>query len=119
VSRPAGRPLVLPAAQVVGGALPTGSLGEWLPTERLLGPSGPNDVGCRCIGVDTEPCSAGGVSLGRTAAWFAADGCGSATCEPLWTASTGGSAVSGGPAVSGGQLYVGTADGQVMAYGLP
>ena len=45
---------------------------------------------------------------------FAAAGCGSATCEPLWTAS-----VSGGPAVSGGQLYVGTADGQVIAYGLP
>ena len=26
---------------------------------------------------------------------------------------------SGGPTVSGGQLYVGTADGQVIAYGLP
>jgi outer membrane protein assembly factor BamB len=53
---------------------------------------------------------------------FTAAGCGSATCEPLWTASTastGSSAVSGGPAVSGGQLYVGTADGQVVAYGLP
>lgn len=50
---------------------------------------------------------------------FAAAGCGSATCEPLWTASTGSSAGSGGPAVSGGQLYVGTADGQVIAYGLP
>jgi outer membrane protein assembly factor BamB len=50
---------------------------------------------------------------------FAAAGCGSATCEPLWTASTGSSAVSGRPAVSGGQLYVGTADGQVIAYGLP
>jgi hypothetical protein len=33
---------------------------------------------------------------------FAVAGCGSATCEPLWTASTGSSAVSGGPAVSGG-----------------
>ena len=44
---------------------------------------------------------------------FAAAGCGSATCEPLWTTSTGSSAV------SGGQLYVGTADGQVIAYGLP
>jgi outer membrane protein assembly factor BamB len=29
------------------------------------------------------------------------------------------SAVSGGPAVSDGQLYVGTADGQVIANGLP
>jgi hypothetical protein len=48
---------------------------------------------------------------------FAAAGCGSATCEPPWTASAGNSAVSGGPAVSGGQ--VGTADGQVIAYGLP
>jgi hypothetical protein len=28
-------------------------------------------------------------------------------------------AVSGGPAVSRGQFYVGTADGQVIAYGLP
>jgi hypothetical protein len=28
-------------------------------------------------------------------------------------------AVSGGPAVSRGQLYVGTADGRVIAYGLP
>ena len=27
--------------------------------------------------------------------------------------------VSGGPAVRGGQLYVGTADGQVIPYGLP
>ena len=50
---------------------------------------------------------------------FTAAGCGSATCEALWTAGTGSSAVSGGPAVSGGQLYVGTADGQVIAYGLP
>ena len=40
-------------------------------------------------------------------------GCGSAACEPLWTASSGSSAV------SGGQLYVGTADGQIIAYGLP
>jgi hypothetical protein len=64
-----------------------------------------------------RPAVAGGVvfpgSDGGALHAFAAAGCGSAACEPLWTASTGSSAV------SGGQLYGGTADGQVVAYGLP
>ncbi len=62
-------------------------------------------------------------------------GCSWATAFPIWTAttgvelgvqqaeaggvaSTGSSAVSGASAVSGGQLYVGTAEGHVIAYGL-
>jgi len=51
---------------------------------------------------------------------FDAAGCGAGvtTCEPLWSASTG-SSVTGAPAVSGGRLYVGTADGRLLAYGLP
>jgi outer membrane protein assembly factor BamB len=75
------------------------------------------------VELGVQPAVAGGVVFTRfgrrCTACVAAAGCGSATCEPLWTASTGSSAVSGGPAVSGGQLYVGTADGQVIAYGLP
>lgn len=40
------------------------------------------------------------------------------TCDPLWSASTG-SGITGAPAVSNGQLYVGTSDGRLVAYGLP
>ena len=71
--------------------------------------------------ISDQPAVAGGVVFtgwgdGSVHA-FAAAGCGSATCSPLWSASTG-SAISGAPAVSNGQLYVGTQDGRVVAYGL-
>lgn len=46
---------------------------------------------------------------------FPAAGCGAATCTPLWSVETG-SAITGAPAVSGGHLYVGTADGRLIAY---
>jgi outer membrane protein assembly factor BamB len=46
---------------------------------------------------------------------FPAAGCGAATCTPLWSAQTG-SAITGAPAVTGGHLYVGTADGRLIAY---
>jgi hypothetical protein len=48
---------------------------------------------------------------------FAAPGCGTGTCDPLWSDDLG-SDVTGAPAVSDGQLYVGTADGRLVAYGL-
>lgn len=44
-------------------------------------------------------------------------GC-AATCDPLVTLSTG-SAISGGPIVHDGRLIAGTADGRVVAFGLP
>jgi outer membrane protein assembly factor BamB len=43
-------------------------------------------------------------------------GCGPATCPSLWSTDTGTDAVTGAPAVSGGRLYVGTADGRLLAY---
>lgn len=73
--------------------------------------------------IGVQPAVAGGVVFtgsgdGSLHAYGAA-GCGAATCEPLWTASTGTSAITGAPAVSNGQLYVGTGDGRLVAYGLP
>jgi outer membrane protein assembly factor BamB len=47
-----------------------------------------------------------------------AAGCGSPPCAPLWTGSVGGQ-ITGSPAVSNGQVYVGTADGRLVAFGLP
>jgi outer membrane protein assembly factor BamB len=47
---------------------------------------------------------------------FDADGCGAATCQPVFTARTAGSPIS--PAVAGGQVYFGDRSG-VRAYGLP
>jgi outer membrane protein assembly factor BamB len=58
----------------------------------------------------------GVVGDGRLAALAAdAAGCGVATCSPLWTAATG-SRITGAPAVSNGTLYLGTADGRLLAY---
>jgi outer membrane protein assembly factor BamB len=42
-------------------------------------------------------------------------GCGASTCAPVWSTTTG-SAITGGPVVANGQLYVGTADGRLIAY---
>jgi outer membrane protein assembly factor BamB len=47
---------------------------------------------------------------------FDAEGCGAATCQPLFTATTAGSPAS--PAVAGGELYFSDTSG-VRAYGLP
>lgn len=49
---------------------------------------------------------------------FDAAGCGAPTCEPLWSYDLG-AAITGAPAVNAGQVYVGTADGRVVAFGLP
>ncbi len=49
---------------------------------------------------------------------FAAAGCGSATCDPLWSAPVAGGP-SSDPVVSRGRVYVGTATGQLIAFGLP
>ena len=46
---------------------------------------------------------------------FDASGCGVAVCDPLWQTSTG-SAITGAPAVARGRLFVGTADGRLIAY---
>jgi outer membrane protein assembly factor BamB len=48
---------------------------------------------------------------------FAAAGCGATSCPSVWSESTG-SRITGAPAISQGQLYVGTQDGQLVAYGL-
>ena len=47
---------------------------------------------------------------------FDADGCGAATCSPVWEASTGSSLITGGPIVANGNLLVGTYDGRLIAY---
>jgi hypothetical protein len=72
-------------------------------------------------GATRQPAVANGVVY---AAWgdgsvraFDAAGCGGTTCGSLWSSLIG-SPVTGAPAVSGGQLYVGTQDGRVVAYGL-
>jgi outer membrane protein assembly factor BamB len=49
---------------------------------------------------------------------FNAAGCAASVCGQLWADSTG-SEITGAPAVNQGQLYVGTADGRLIAYGLP
>lgn len=46
-----------------------------------------------------------------------AAGCGRARCKTVWSAQTG-STITGGPVATFGQLYVGTTDGRVLAYGL-
>jgi outer membrane protein assembly factor BamB len=72
--------------------------------------------------ISTQPALAGGVVFTASADGslhgFNAD-CRTPTCSPLWTASTGGAAATGAPAVSAGQVYVGTADGRLLAYRLP
>lgn len=69
-----------------------------------------------------QPAVAGGVVYlageGGILYAFDAAGCGAATCEPLWSASVG-SEITGAPAVSNGRVYVGTADGRLVAFGLP
>jgi outer membrane protein assembly factor BamB len=69
-----------------------------------------------------QPAVAGAVvfvaGTGGELAAFDAAGCGSPPCTSLWTASVG-SQITGSPAVSNGQLYVGTADGRLVAFGLP
>jgi outer membrane protein assembly factor BamB len=49
---------------------------------------------------------------------FDASGCEAPTCTALWSASTG-SEITGAPAVSHGGIFVGTADGRLVAYALP
>ncbi|HEY8547660.1 MAG TPA: PQQ-binding-like beta-propeller repeat protein [Acidimicrobiales bacterium] len=72
-------------------------------------------------GARRQPAVANGVlySAGNDDALraFDAAGCGAAVCDPLWSADVG-SGITGAPAVSNGQLYVGTQDGRVVAYGL-
>jgi outer membrane protein assembly factor BamB len=69
-----------------------------------------------------QPAVAGGVVFlageGGILYAFDAEGCGAATCGPLWSGAAG-SEITGAPAVSNGQVYVGTADGRLVAFGLP
>jgi hypothetical protein len=53
-----------------------------------------------------------------TIAAFPLAGCGAATCTPLVTVDAG-SPISGSPIVFEGKLIAGTADGRVVAFGLP
>jgi hypothetical protein len=48
---------------------------------------------------------------------FPTSGCRTSPCPALWSASAG-SEVTGAPAIDSGQLYVGTADGRLLAYRL-
>jgi hypothetical protein len=51
---------------------------------------------------------------------FAMAGCGGAACDPLVEVSVGaGRFITGGPIVHGGRVLAGTADGRVVAFGLP
>jgi hypothetical protein len=47
---------------------------------------------------------------------FDADGCGAATCSPLWSAPVAGGPITKQPALAGGVLYVGTESGSVLAF---
>ncbi len=47
---------------------------------------------------------------------YPAAGCGHPTCTALWSAATG-STITGGPVAALGQLYIGTSDGRLIAYG--
>jgi len=73
-------------------------------------------------GATRQPAVANGVLYaawgdGSVRAFDTAD-CGADTCGSLWASSPIGSPITGAPAVTGGQLYVGTQDGRVVAYGL-
>jgi outer membrane protein assembly factor BamB len=74
----------------------------------------------RVDGPGLQPAVAGGVVVVATGAGtvraFAADGCRSSHCRPLWRADLG-VAATGAPAVSGGRVFVGTANGGLVAYG--
>jgi outer membrane protein assembly factor BamB len=59
-----------------------------------------------------------GTKSGHTVA-FAERGCSNAKCTPLWDEDVGTGAIVVGPIVIDGLVIVGTADGQVVAYGLP
>jgi outer membrane protein assembly factor BamB len=66
-----------------------------------------------------QPAVAGGVVFAKGAGGlhaYAAGRCGAATCPSIWSTSPG-SGITTGPVVTGGQLYVGTADGRLIAYG--
>jgi outer membrane protein assembly factor BamB len=75
-------------------------------------------------GVEQQPAVAGGLvftaATDGTVEVFAIDACAGSGggCDPVWSVGTG-SAITGAPAVDRGQLYVGTADGRLVAYGLP
>jgi outer membrane protein assembly factor BamB len=58
------------------------------------------------------------VPAGSSLLAFALDGCRKRRCASLWSTDLG-ALVTGGPAVSVGQVYVGTADGRLVAFGLP
>ena len=54
------------------------------------------------------------VSNGGTLSAFPADGCGTATCAPTWTAHPGGTLF--GPSVASGAAFVTSGDGKLLAY---
>jgi hypothetical protein len=71
--------------------------------------------------VTLQPAAANGVLFvpaGSSLLAFALDGCRKRRCASLWSTDLG-ALVTGGPAVSVGQVYVGTADGRLVAFGLP
>jgi outer membrane protein assembly factor BamB len=84
-------------------------------TRLWEGPAGDDTTG-RLM---EQPAVAGDVvfvGASRSLVAFDADGCGAATCDPLWTGTVAGG-VNGAPAVSGGRVFVGSSGG-VVAFGL-
>lgn len=73
-------------------------------------------------GVATTPAAAGDVvyvaTTGGGIVAFGTHGCGAPTCAPLVTMPTA-VEVTGGPVIDGGRVFVGLADGDVVAFGLP
>ena len=69
--------------------------------------------------VESSPAVSGGVvyvgSDDNKLYAFDADGCGAATCNPLWTATTGGD-IESSPAVANGVVYVGSEDDKLYAF---
>jgi outer membrane protein assembly factor BamB len=68
--------------------------------------------------------AAGDVAYAATSAGsilaFDLAGCGAATCDPLARVSIGtGTFITGDPIVHNGRVLAGTADGRVVAFGLP
>lgn len=59
-----------------------------------------------------------GTKDGRIVA-FRAAGCPEAVCAPLLDVDLGGGAIVAGPIVVDGRVIAGTADGQLVAFGLP
>lgn len=112
-------PVIGPGEQVVYVGTDAGTVVAIAPADGTVLWTAP--VGAAVV---HPPALAGGVLYVPTDAGDVvavdADGCGAASCAPLWTASAGTAAVAGQPAVGGtgdgAVLYAGTAGGELHAF---